>query len=544
MKGKKYDQKAFEDFKKNILESFLKFTAKEDENKSLKIENNTLKIENDKKNAKIKSQEAKINSLTIENNIKEYTNKIYKKENIYAVNKEVYKAYDSLQNDTIEMETEKNETKSIELSKMFQTFKDYVEQIDIISDKIGSISNHEENKDENEEKKLLSTKEINDIINHEFGKNLEKNEFLEAFRKAILNNVNKNWIKDDRIDFKNKIKNMSNSQIKEIFSDQIPNHIIQLRMDILLSTSLTKVYNTSSKFIDFLIIKESINYSKNPLEKGIRFKNPENLNDYLFNKEYIKYQINNNVGILNAYYKLIQKFVSDKYQKDQLTTDLNDIIDKTNIFFCDLPKKVLGITICNGDIFISGKYLQEALHNSPDNKYFNPTGVSKIYLTLLHEISHKLQYTLRKKDHINDNYFIKTFYFKKENDHKFDIIEKIILEKDANNCIIKPNVILTDNEIMKITEYHELHGNITIRESGIFFDQEIYLGKVQNFVTKSITNFFLFGACQNYCDYVSIMKSFLDNINGPGERTTNCSYKLIDDNKVYCYHSLIRGYYN
>ena len=109
---------------------------------------------------------------------------------------------------------------------------------------------------------------------------------------------------------------MLNSRIKEIFFDKVPSHIIQLRMDILLCTSLTKVYNTSSKFIDFLIIQESTNYSINPLEKGIDFTNPENQKKYLFNKEYIKYQINNNVGILNAYYKLIQKFVSDKYQKD------------------------------------------------------------------------------------------------------------------------------------------------------------------------------------------------------------------------------------
>ena len=544
MKGKDFDQKAFDDFKKDLLNSFMKYTS--------------LKIENKEKNDKIKSQEAQINSLKNENKSQEaqinslknekketeYKYETYRRENINVVKNEVYNTYDKLQNDNIGMETEKNEAESIELNKIFEKFKGYVEKIDIISDNIGSPSNHEENKNDNDDENLLSTNEINDIINHEFGKNLEKNEFLEAFRKAILKNVNINWIKEDRIDFKNKINSMLNSRIKEIFFDKVPSHIIQLRMDILLCTSLTKVYNTSSKFTDFLIIQESTNYSINPLEKGIDFTNPENQKKYSFNKEYIKYQINNNVGILNAYYKLIQKFVSDKYQKDKLTKDLNDIIDKTNIYFCNLPKKILGITISNGDIFISGKYLKEALHNSPKNKYYNATGISKIYLTLLHEIAHKLQYTIRKKDKINDNYFIKTFYFKKENDLKFDIIEKIILEKDANNCNIEPDVKLTDNEIKKITEYHELHGNITICESGTFFDQEIYLGNVQNFVSKSITNFFLFNACQNYSDYVSIMKSFLDNINNPGEKTVNCNYKLIDDQKVYCYHSLVRGYYD
>ena len=207
-------------------------------------------------------------------------------EKIFMLSRRKYIMHiDKLQNDNIGMETEKNEAESIELNKIFEKFKGYVEKIDIISDNIGSPSNHEENKNDNDDENLLSTNEINDIINHEFGKNLEKNEFLEAFRKAILKNVNINWIKEDRIDFKNKINSMLNSRIKEFFFDKVPSHIIQLRMDILLCTSLTKVYNTSSKFTDFLIIQESTNYSINPLEKGIDFTNPKNQKKYSFNKK-------------------------------------------------------------------------------------------------------------------------------------------------------------------------------------------------------------------------------------------------------------------
>ena len=54
MKGKDFDQKAFDDFKKDLLNSFMKYTSTEKENKSLKIENDTLKIENEKINSKIK----------------------------------------------------------------------------------------------------------------------------------------------------------------------------------------------------------------------------------------------------------------------------------------------------------------------------------------------------------------------------------------------------------------------------------------------------------------------------------------------------------
>ena len=103
MKGKDFYQKAFDDFKKDLLNSFMKYTSTEKDNKSLKIENK-------EKNDKIKSQEAQINSLKNENksqeaqinslkNEKKETEckyETYRRENIYDVKKEVYNAYDKL----------------------------------------------------------------------------------------------------------------------------------------------------------------------------------------------------------------------------------------------------------------------------------------------------------------------------------------------------------------------------------------------------------------------------------------------------------------
>ena len=249
---------------------------------------------------------------------------------------------------------------------------------------------------------------------------------------------------------------------------------------------------------------------------------------------------------MNGYYKTIQKFVTNKYEKKNLINLIKDILNKTNIYFCDFPKSYLGITICNGDIFISGKYLQESLHNSENNRFYNFTGISKIYLTILHELAHKIQYSTRLKfyDKLDSNYFNKTFLFKNDNDHQFDLIDEINIEDKEDYYIKNEKSIykLTDDEINKKINYDSLHNTPTIVESGEFFDEEIYLGFKQLFVTKKISEFFLLSSCKNYKNYIKIMNYLLEKKNG--ERTTNSNFKMIEGEPVICYHSYIRNQSN
>ena len=527
---KKYSEKELENFLKNP-EQFLKnYNNLIKENESL-----------------VKTYE----SLTKKYNEKESIIKQFTNDQINIIDDKIYKEFDSFQTNEVKMKEEKIDQKKSE--EMFQKFKDYIDMIDVVSDNIGSNENHDDSEDsENDDQNLLPSEEINKIIKHKFGKDLEINEFLEAFKNAINNNINKNWIKDDRIAFKIKLNYVEDTLIRDIFFKKIPNHIMQLRMDNLLCSSLTKVYKQSAKSLDFLILQASENYTSNPLIKGIKFYD-QNRNEILFDKNYIKKQINNNVGILNAYYKLIRKFVTSNFDKTKLKETINKIVDDTNIYFIDLPRKVLGVTICNGDIFISGKFLQEAITNKNNYKYYNLIGTSKIFLTLLHEIAHKLQYTIRMNCINDDNYFIKTFYIKKEDDLNYDLIETIQIDNDKKNYEFKEKIKLDDSKIEDISSYEKLHGTKTRCESGDFFDEEIYIGKEQKFVSKSISEFFVLSACQNYKDFIEIMYSIFNKMDkekdyyigdddDKKEKTLNSNYKIIDDGIGYCYHSYARGF--
>lgn len=462
------------------------------------------------------------------------------KEKFYVVKKEIYEKFDDEQNTTKDVSS-KQTTDKAHLDAMYEKFKEYINQINIGQGQTDMDVDSEDSDDGQTKKGIfLQTKEIDEIIQHKFGSNLGINEFLDAFGKAIRNNINQNWTKDQRIAFKNNLEHMYDTEIKNIFYGELPEHIIQLKMDIILSNALTKVYNSDEKALDYLIIMKSQNYSLNPLGKGILFKNPNNNKDYLFDKTYIKKRIINNVGILNAYYKVVQKFVTDTITIDSLKRKIAEIIDKTNFYFCDLPKRVLGITICNGDIFITGKFLQESFHHSNKFKFYNFIGNSKIFLTILHEIAHKLQYTIRSEVNKNDNYFIKTFYFKKEGDYTFQIVENIKVDDREDFCDLKKVSEMDNKSLERIKSYENLHGIKTRCESGDFFDDEIYLGKQQKQVTISTGKFLLLSTCENYNNFIKIMNYILSNANDSREREKNSSYKLVDDENVYCYHSYIR----
>ena len=194
---------------------------------------------------------------------------------------------------------------------MFNHFKEYITKIDIKTNKIIKNKINNNNKIQN---KFLERKEINKIINHEFEKNLEMNEFLDAFVKAIENNINKNLELKDRITFKKNLEKLCNKEIKKIFYKEIPEHVIQLKLDMLLSSVLSKIYSEKDINANLITIM-SENYSLVPLYKGIEFTDPYSNQIHVFNKNYIIKGIINNVGIMNGYYKTIQKFVTNKFKK-------------------------------------------------------------------------------------------------------------------------------------------------------------------------------------------------------------------------------------
>ena len=496
----------------------------------------SLKKEYESLTKKNESQEKEYESLE---KTKEVLKKQIMNEKVPIVNKDVYENFDKQQKDKesdIEMKVLK-ETNYYE--ENFNQFKKYVSNIDI-------ISSNNNKKNDNEELKniFLEKNEINSIINHKFGDNLSIKEFLNAFDKAIKNNINKNWELNERLSLKQNIEIIYDKEMKQLFYEEIPNHIIQLKLDMLLNIVLCKKYIEKDFNANFVTLKTE-NYSLLPLKTGIQFTSPYDNTTYIFNKDYIIKKIINNAGILNAYFKTIQKFITNKFDKNNLKNRISNIVNKTNIYFCDLPKFYRGVTICNGDIFISGKYLQESLKIINDN-YYNFTAISKIYLTLLHEFANKILYTLSSefKSENESNYFIKAFLFKEDQDFNFDLIEDININKTNEDYyeINKTKLInYDDKDIESTTEYKNLHRIPTECDSGKFFDDELYLGKKQLSVTKKISEFFLLYTCPSYKHYIIIMKNLLEDIEG--EIESNSNYKLFDEEEdiFICYHSYVRN---
>lgn len=181
---------------------------------------------------------------------KENLVKTINKQMVNIISQDTYNLYDSKQQNINIKEKGTNE--QFKKENMFHKFYEFIQKIDI--EKNNNITNNS---------KFLDNNEINDIIIHTFGKNLEIDTFLEAFKKPIEKNVNVNWILSGRIKLKKSLETMLDKEIKDIFFGNIPEHIIQLKTDLLLSLVLSKEYDETNFDKNICMIKLK-GYSKNP----------------------------------------------------------------------------------------------------------------------------------------------------------------------------------------------------------------------------------------------------------------------------------------
>ena len=197
-----------EDIKKLISKLSKENTDLKNKSASKDEEILNLKNINASKDAEILSQNAQILNLKTEN---EAILKQCMKEKFYFIDENIYKKYDSEQQDTNDNIQMKIIPDKIKCENEFNKFKNSVSSIDTkINNKVNKINNT------SNISKFLDKNDLNNIINHKFGDNMTIDNFLKAFNNAIINNINKNWELQDRKSLKAEIEKMYN-EVKKIF---------------------------------------------------------------------------------------------------------------------------------------------------------------------------------------------------------------------------------------------------------------------------------------------------------------------------------------
>ena len=416
-----------------------------------------------------------------------------------------YSKYERTQtNNNTRKETKKNKNKTL-----LNSFKNLLENL-----------NKKNAKSKNS--KEYNKKHVNKIISKKIGDNISNEEFLNSIEKSI-EKINSCWTQKDILKFKKDLENLDYNII-DIDSN---NPLSLLKKDIIIDLFLQKDYESVNKDIRILEIKKCCIH---PLTNGFKFVNPQNNEEYTFDKNFIKTKILNNIGIINSYYKTIQKFTKfEKIEYEELKKNITNMIDNTNIFFCDLPNDIYGVTISNGDIYIRSDFLKEALltpnSKNIEKKKIVATAICKIYLTLLHEFAHKLHYLMRKINE-SENCWLTNFF---DHSQECDNNKKTIYNYDKSYKKIK------------IIETKKIHLNKIYQESGDYFDNNLYLGEPLLDIIEDTYNFFLFEDCYNKRKYENKLKK-LKKItkNNNNNRASNSKYKIIQ-NISRCFFSVSRN---
>ena len=118
--------------------------------------------------------------------------------------------------------------------------------------------------------------------------------------------------------------------------------------------------------------------------------------------------------------KFIDEFKSKIPKEEVLKKHIKDHINNHNIYFSNLPEKIIAISIHTGDIYLRVKDLKEYYEEKEDDKLIIIK--EKIILNIAHELNHLF---LREIDEeMKDNFFLQSYYKKKVVDRNLKFINK------------------------------------------------------------------------------------------------------------------------
>ena len=466
--------------------------------KPAKIKKNKIK-NNQKFPTKIKSQKQNINILL--NNISKNINK----ENTILIqngltitietNDSIIKKYNDINNNNLAKLKDDDRIKKLNKIINDNTKEIYSEKLLKMGKELYDLLTSMKIKD-NIRIKNVSEKFI-------YGKSLGDIDFMDIVKervKYISSNYDKNYInilKNEFIKYETEIKNIfvNNKLMKDIKENAIISILYLEKYD-------KKDFDNNFSFLGVQnittipLINIPMNLTKN--------------NDFDLNKKNI---LNICLSYIpfTCYKNTMNKFINNyNLNNKELRSHIINYIKLHEFYFCNLKDDIQGINIHTGDIFLNIKYLKQYINEvSMNNKLIIS---EKIFLIILHEVSHGLIRTINKE--MNSNFLI--------------------------NSEIKLSKIR--NLIFKSIENKNDRYKISINEVGNYFDYLIFNKYYFEYISPEVAKIFkkikTFQSKQAYNEELTnaINISTNDNLTNINNFKFNYKKKI-----AQCFYSIMRS---
>ena len=340
-----------------------------------------------------------------------------------------------------------------------------------------------------------------------------------------INNNNLAKLKDD--DRIKKLNKIINDNTKEIYSEKLLKMGKEL-YDLLTSMKIKdniRIKNVSEKFIYGKSLGDIDFMDKKDFDNNFSFLGVQNItkiplinipmnltknNDFDLNKKNI---LNICLSYIpfTCYKNTMNKFINNyNLNNKELRSHIINYIKLHEFYFCNLKDDIQGINIHTGDIFLNIKYLKEYINEvSMNNKLIIS---EKIFLIILHEVSHGLIRTINKE--MNSNFLI--------------------------NSEIKLSKIR--NLIFKSIENKNDRYKISINEVGNYFDYLIFNKYYFEYISPEVAKIFkkikTFQSKQAYNEELTnaINISTNDNLTNINNFKFNYKKKI-----AQCFYSIMRS---